>query len=314
MTTIYRYLAGSIAAGSIRISNPARYQIFQRAGATGSITLSGTYTLGIVPTAIEARWNGGAWTTVDASPSGGAWTGSLSGLTPGQGRLEVRIANAPTVNAAVDDIGVGDVFLVAGQSNAAGSTTNTQNYTHATLKASNYNPGLGWRNLSERSVWPLVATYLMADQSVPVAFIKTAVGSTSSDDWLPATDTLYAAMLATVITCGSAPGMCLWWQGETDAGAGVAEAIYNANLDTIVDSIKAELGVNTMVCKLQNCTGPTPTNLAKIQDAIVTAWGDNANVLTGPDLSDITTDDAYHIQNDINVAIAAGRWADRILA
>lgn len=313
MTTIYQYLAGSIAAGSIRISTPARYQIFQRAGATGSITLSGTYTLGIMPTAIEARWNGGAWTTIDATPSGNTWSGALSGLTPGQGRLEVRVANATAINAIVEDVGIGDVYLVAGQSNAAGSTFNTQIYTHATLKAALFY-GSTWRDLSEKSVWPLVATDIMADQNVPVAFVQTAVGSTSSTDWLPSTATLYSSMLAAVTASGVSPKLCLWWQGESDAAAGVAQETYNANLDTIINAIAADLGISTMACELQNCTGPAPANLAAIQAAIVEAWSDNANAITGPDLSDITTDDAYHIQNDTNVAIAAGRWSDRILA
>jgi hypothetical protein len=76
-------------------------------------------------------------------------------------------------------------------------------------------------------------------------------------------------------------------------------------LDSFANSVKTDLGVDVMVCKLQDCTGLDETN---VNNAIGTAWSDNANVLAGPDLSGIATDDTYHLKADAKLASAAALW------
>jgi hypothetical protein len=69
-----------------------------------------------------------------------------------------------------------------------------------------------------------------------------------------------------------------------------------------------------MPCKLQNSSGITDADELKINDAIAQAWGDNANVATGPDLTDLASDDTFHLQTNAKLLTAAERWAQKILA
>ncbi len=87
--------------------------MFQRDGADlADILITGTYTGG--PTAIEARWSGGTWTTIDASPNDGVYLGILENQSAGQGTLEVRFANEIGRAASRAHVGIGDVFVISG--------------------------------------------------------------------------------------------------------------------------------------------------------------------------------------------------------
>jgi hypothetical protein len=312
----------------VELTAPVPYQVAQRSGSTGSIAITGT----IRPAGtydVDARFNGGAW----------AITGTLSGQAQGQGMLEVRLVDQPTFITEVANVGIGDVFICAGQSNMSGRGTNNQVYGHATLKAGLFSNAYAWRELSDPydmatsqtdtvssdsspaaagSFIPLLATEIMADQGVPVAFVPAAKGGVSITSWLPGGDhqdrtTLYGSMVYRALQTGAKA--VLWWQGETDAIDGMAQATYNGHLDTIADAIDADLGVPLMACKLQNSSAITDSpNEAAINAAIAEAWADNANVLEGPDLSDIGSDDAYHLQTDAKLLTAAQRWWAKLAA
>lgn len=315
---------------SLTLTSPSAYQVFQRSGSTGSIVISGTYTGS--PTAIEARWNGGSWTTI--TKGAGTFSGTLSGQAQGQGALEVRFTNDTSVSASAVNVGIGDIFVIAGQSNASGRGTSNQVYSHATLKAGIFKNNYQWAQLADPtdsntgqvdtvsqegtaqggSVWPLLATSFMADQAVPVSFVPTAKGGTPITDWLPGANhqdrtTLYGSMVYRALQVGGVKAV-LWWQGETDVVAGMSQATYNGHLDTIANAVQADLGVKLIATKLQDLSAYlTGYNEATINAAIGEAWGDNANVLAGPDLSDITpVGDGLHIANDAQLSIVAGRW------
>jgi hypothetical protein len=299
--------------------------IIQRSGATGTIPVSGFAAGGVD---IEARWNGGAWTTIATNVSG-AYSGSFANGS-GQGPVETRVKNSSISSIVRDHTGVGDIFIVAGQSNAGGQGTNLQSYSHATLRAGLLGNDYLWRELVDPtdsivnqydsvsqdgsalgSVWPLLATLHMAATGVPCAFVPCALSSTSITQWLPGANhqdrtTLYGSMVRRALLTGAKA--VLWWQGETDAVNAMASATYNGHLDAIANAVQADLGVKLMPCKLQNCSGATAPNQANINTAIATAWGDNANVLTGPDFADIASDDAFHLKTDAKLLTAAQRW------
>lgn len=105
------------------------YRVFQRDIPTneGSILLEGTYTGG-TPSTVEAYFDtggGGTWGTLDnLSIAGGAWSGSIQ-AAPGTGTVYVRgTFTGPTYSTdSVTPIMVGDIFIIAGQSNAEGWAT-----------------------------------------------------------------------------------------------------------------------------------------------------------------------------------------------
>lgn len=321
---------------TLEIFSPSDYQIIQRDGSDlADIAIAGR--VRNVTSDVEARWNGGAWTTI-ASNANGDFSGSLTNQSAGQGTLEVRLADYTAVSESLAYVGIGDVFLIAGQSNASGRGVSSQSYSHATLKACLFGNDGEWKELTDPtdsptdqldsasadtspaaagSVWPPLATSIMADQGVPVAFVPCAKGSTSITAWQPGashTDrtTLYGSMNYRAEQTGAKA--LLWWQGETDAEGAMAQATYNGHLDTLAAAIASDIGCKIMACKLQNSSGISDVNEAAINAAIAEAWADNANVLQGPDLSDLGSDDAYHLQGDEKLATAAGRWWTAIQA
>jgi hypothetical protein len=318
----------------ISITSPMAYTTFQRDGSgEADIPITGTYRG--TPDSIEASWNGGAWAVIDAAPAGNTFSGTLAGQSQGQGTLQVRFSWDHSATASRPYIGIGDVFVVAGQSNASGYATNNQAYSHATLKATMFAKDYLWHNLSDPthtnanvvdavtndteaaergSIWPLLATEIMAHENVPVAFIVCAKGSTGLLDgigyWPAAVDhldrtTLYGAMHYRTHQANGVKAL-LWWEGESEINTSRSEAEYHAALVALATDVVADLGVKVMPCKLQDCTDKSETN---VNNAIGDAWTNHSDViLTGPDLHGLTTDDTWHLISDINQQTAADLW------
>lgn len=316
----------------VSIASPVEHRTFQRSGGLANIAISGAiYATG--SRNVEARFNNGAWSTI-ASGVTGAYSGTLSNQAEGQGDLEVRLTDVPTIITRLENIGIGVVCIGLGQSNQSGRWTNYQSWSHETLLAKQFGNNYVWSALAEPtdlsagqidavssesgsedgSYIPLLATHIMANQAVPFAYVPCAKGGSSITSWLPGADhlnraTLYGSANYRIQQIGGAEFL-LWWQGEQDALAGMSQTTYNGHLDTIANAFFADCGVKLLVCKIQNCTGISAGNLAAINAAIEEAWGDNPNVLQGPDLSDLVTDDSFHLMTDAKAITVAQRWYD----
>lgn len=194
----------------ISISFPTERAVFQRnQNNKGFIQISGSYQP--ILTRVEARVipiNGGQetpWTTISTNPTGGNFIGKLE-VTGGWYRLEVRglfnerVEGITTINR----VGVGEVFLISGQSNARGvigktahpinqddrvscitnffaNDTDTPPFpTFAQLKDENtfYAPeGYGsW-------YWGELGAKLATRLNVPILFINTAWEGLAIDAW-----------------------------------------------------------------------------------------------------------------------------------
>lgn len=228
-----------------------------------------------------------------------------------------------------------DVFIIAGQSNASGRGTSNQVWSHATLIPLMYGNDNRIKKLADPtdsptgqadavssdispaaagSVWPLVATDLMATTGRATVFVPCAKGGTSITQWLPGADhqdrtTLYGSMVYRTLQAAQygTLRLAVWWQGETDALAGMSQATYNAHLDTIANAYYVDTGIKLMACKFQTCGGISDADELKINAAIAEAWSDNPNVLTGADLTGITADsgDQLHLNSNGNLSSAA---------
>jgi hypothetical protein len=260
--------AAASAAPSLHIAKPAAYQVVQRsAGGTADIVVSGTYTGS--PSAIEARWCGGGWVVIDPAPADGRYTGVLAGQTAGQGRLEVRFAGQTSVRTSHSTVGVGDVFVIAGQSNASGRAATSQKWKHTTLVACMCGNDRRWKVLRDPvdsvvgqrdavsregipvggSIWPLLATRIMRDQSVPVAFIPVPKGGSSVAGWRrdearpESPQTLYGNMLRRARAAGDVRAI-LYWGGEIDGGMlHRTGPEYLALFDPIARAVQRDFGV-----------------------------------------------------------------------
>lgn len=254
-------------SGTITITSPVQYQTFQRDGSDeADIEIAGTYTGGPATKEIEASFNGGAYATIDTG-AGGNFSGTLTGQAAGQGTLTVRFVNETGLLNTVADVGIGDVFLVAGQSNAVGLLDAQNNYSHATLKAAAFTDHAGtgaewiegndpWvSSINLGSIWPLLATRHMADQSVPAAFIQAAAGGTSLRDgstnqwyWSKrrpdtgAAGTGYANAITRVTDSGvNGVKAVLWIQGENDIDNDVERWSYVAGLLELANNFATDI-------------------------------------------------------------------------
>lgn len=284
-------LRSGVVTESIAITSPVTLHMFQRSGGTADVTVSGTYS-SPTATSVEVQVDGGAWAELDSSLSAGTFSGTLTGLAEGEHDIAVRLNDNVAITDSVTDIGIGDIFLVAGQSNASGRLTNLQTYSHASLTARVYDQDdAAWRDLidptdpetSNGSIWPLLATLHMADQSVPVGFITTAEGGTSISQWSATTPGLKYTPAVTHVNAVAPNGIaaCIWNQGETDANGGTTQATYNSTLDGLIAGLQADTGLTfPMVCDLLGFSNTAAGNDA-VRQAQIEAWGDNADIFPG---------------------------------
>ncbi len=165
------------------------------------------------------------------------------------------------------------------------------------------------------SIWPLIATLLLADQNVPVAFIPTAKGGTSINSWQPNslnrgdTWTLYGSMYRRINAVGGVKAV-LFWQGETDAIDGMSQAVYKSKLVALANSIYSDFGIKTVVAQIGDESDLSGNNLDNIRLAQQSAWNDNGNVLAGPSIYDVAIADYVHFQSNTELQLVANRfWA-----
>ena len=135
------FLCLNIASAQITITSPSDRIVFQRDKSDNSIVVIAGYSAECFDK-IEARFVpiksnpakaelgtpmpiGGGWATIKSTRSCGNFSGSVI-VGAGWYRLEVRGINVGKnpISASVQHVGVGDVYLVAGQSNATGGDQN----------------------------------------------------------------------------------------------------------------------------------------------------------------------------------------------
>lgn len=316
-------------SGSITISSPSDYQLLQRNGSNqANITISGTYTGS--PTTIEARFNGGSWTTIVASPAGGTYSGTLSSQSAGQGSVEVRFSNATSITSSKSYVGIGDLFVIAGDSNGVGQGTSNQSYSHASLKASLFKNNDSWGELIDPtdsnsgqsgarasydtgiggSFWPLFATKYMADRSIPVGFIAAAKngsaisGAASATSWQRKTSspsdttTLYGDMYTKITAAGGSIKAVLFFEGANDLRIVTPSNynLYRTYVNTFVNDVMSDFGVKTMHSIVGDCIPAYFADCGPLSDihysrqVIYDVWGTNSNIFPGPTLYDINKD------------------------
>ena len=193
------------------------------------------------------------------------------------------------------------------------------------------------------SYWPLLASKIMAQINLPIAFIPCAITATACNsadtthgNWQPATNhndtsTLYGAALDRVTKAGGCRYI-FWHQGEADVSDNRTSSQYLADLTNFVSNMQADINSATgftpklVPVKLQyayslNGNTANGTYEAAIQTAQQEAWTANSNYfLPGPDLSSIAidentyndppsiTNDGIHIKRLGDLTSATNLW------
>lgn len=197
LTTLLNFCA-FFAFGQLDISYPTSRAVFQRNNANqGNIYFGGNFTTKL--DRIDARLipinqgNAIDWMTVVQNPTSGIYRSSFT-ATGGWYRLEVRgVFNGVTVaSATLDKVGVGEVFVICGQSNAEGrpgigSSSNDDRVSRiSNLNSSveSIHPFPTFDRIERSSViapsgksawyWGRLGDLLASKLNVPVLFINTA--------------------------------------------------------------------------------------------------------------------------------------------
>lgn len=322
-----------VSPSDISIENISPYQVIQRdALGKADILVEGVY-IG-TPTSIEARWNGNAaWTplTLDANGAG-TFSGTLLNQPQGQGVLEVRFSNNPLIINSVANVGIGDIYIIAGQSNASGRGLTLNTYTHGSLKATVFGNNDTWAELTDPvdsnsgqvdvvssdaavgSPWPLVATSIMASQNVPVAFVPTAKGGSSIQAWQPGANhanasTLYGSMNRRITAVGGNVKAILFFQGEKDANNGTSQANYTTLLNNFINTVDTDFsGLKTMVGQI----GHSSYSEDLVRAGQISVLQTNSKAILGPVTYDINLSDeggdTLHFKSNSDMAEFARRW------
>ena len=258
-----------VSTGEVTIDTPVSRQIVQRDSSNqGDLQISGQF-LGS-PDRIEARaivvasGNSGVdtnWETIDNSPSSGSFAGTLANVAAGGWYLiEVRSVTGgiPSDATQVEKVGVGDIFVTAGQSNSANfggpaydpvddrvsavTLTNDPQLLAPWVKAADPQPIAGG---SGGSVWSRLGDQLAAELDIPIGFVSLGVGSSSLANWtFPSPN--YNNRLRTAVQYFPPNGFraFLWHQGEADSSLGTSKVTYVSSLQSIIAQSRIDAGWN----------------------------------------------------------------------
>ncbi len=291
---------GAMAVGAqpaeLSLTSPKPHQVHQRTGVAPGKGFADVGVVGEVPAGTE----GGTW-EYRVSPSGSEPDGSKSwsplastrngssleatARVPAGGwhRLEIRCRVKDEVAAAgkVEPIGVGEVFIVAGQSYATNCNDEQFKVTDPQARVVAFDsknntwavandPQPAPDGSNGGSIWPPLGDALAKELQVPIAFANVAVGATSSTQWLPEGN-LHPRLAQAGQTLGRFRAV-LWQQGESDVIAKTPTTQYIANLQTIRTAAAKAWGFEAPWLLAKSTLHPTvyndPEGEARIRTAI----------------------------------------------
>ena len=193
-----------LSAAELALSSPREHQVVQRSTpATGLVRIAGELSEacpGAATLEARVRREGDAqagaepaWQTIGGSVRGTLASGAFTAPAGGWWTLEVRVVHdgKEFARGAVPNVGVGEVFVVAGQSNSANHGEEKQ--LTRTGRVASFD-GTAWRIANDPqsgasggggSFMPPLGDELVQRLDVPVGFVACGIGATSVREWLP---------------------------------------------------------------------------------------------------------------------------------
>jgi Carbohydrate esterase, sialic acid-specific acetylesterase len=327
LTTLLMASPATRARPGLVIDSPLDYQVIQRSAKDkGVIAISGSFTDAAAPMAvIEGRiatdGKAGEWRRLEAKREQAKFQALMDAPAGGWHRLELRaVAGDKTLaEAVVEHVGVGEVFVVAGQSNSANFGAEKQNTKTGLVAAfdgkrwqlaHDPQPGAGGRS---GSFMPPFGDAIAVKFHVPVGIVACGVGATSVREWLPkgakfpnpptsegrvvrlasgeweskgAIFTTFTARMKQLGPHGFRA--VLWHQGESDANQKdpartLPGKLYRDYLETVIRDSRREIGWEAPWFVAQ-ASYHTPADEASpdIRAAQASLWKDGI-ALEGPD-------------------------------
>lgn len=303
---VVRRLGKAPEQQAITLNDYGDHQVFQRelnkdgtptAAFSATISVSGKYTSEEI-TELEARvveFGSTAevteWTKMEQNPDHQTYSGELTVPQGGWYQLEVRGFNAEDQVVAeqtgMNKWGVGINILCVGQSNMQGH--GKAPYTIADDLVANFRSGR-WQHLKDpydgagASMIPMLGNKLVEKLGIPIGFVPAAdsgsglhqanIGHASGRYWLNRdegnpenTSTIYGKSIARAKAAGGVE-LIIWNQGETDGRLSIPQDVYMADMQTLLDHFRNDLGllkVPMFIAQIGNHAenlGETSTDLA----------------------------------------------------
>jgi Carbohydrate esterase, sialic acid-specific acetylesterase len=320
-------------APSLTISSPLEYQVFQR-----STRLHGTILVrGKAPraTRVEARVEGtslegrlpGRWQRLALDRHSKEFTGQLPVVAGGFYIVEIKATtpDGPPASLTVPNVGVGEVFVISGQSNSTNygevpQKTQTGMVTSFSgmqwFLANDPQPGVQ-DNSKKGSFIPSFGDALYRRYHVPIGIASVGHGSTSVRQWLPVgspikvmptmtryikTDadgtlvsdgTLFDGMMVRIHQLGvNGFRALLWHQGESDSHQPAAHDIdadtYRSMMVALIRASRKEAGWDfPWIVAQATYHTPDDQSCPPIRDAQRSLWQPGL-ALEGPDTDSLT--------------------------
>ena len=256
-------LAADAKQPHVTVLSPRPLQVVQRDSRdTGKVLVSGCVKSDCDK--VEVRFSGKGmdgdlpdqWQNVEYNAAGKSFRECVKVPAGGWYKVEVRASKRgqPVGEAVtIDKVGVGEVFVIAGQSNS----TNAGQFPikQSSGMVSSFG-GTGWQIANDPqpgvhdksqggSPWPAFGDAMYAKYQVPIGIASTGHGGTSTIQWNPnppqTEGSLFMWTMHRVHQLG--PGgfrAMLWHQGESDVGLTTDD--YVAKLSEIVKASKKEAG------------------------------------------------------------------------
>lgn len=323
LTLLLAGLCSFSVSAQLTITSPVTRMVFQRSQANqASILVTGTAPA--TTTTIDARFvplaigqgSVTAWTSLSLLSESRVFRGFVT-VPAGWYRLDVRaIANGSVVaQASVNRVGVGEVFVVAGQSNAVGGFEREPGATDDRvscvdirqinrieeqlypLQFGHASSGSNIGPSQPPHIWARLGDKLVSRLNVPVLFLGAAQPGTSSTQWQQSAagtsgDLLPYQRLGSVLRSYVArTGMraVLWHQGEGDIGS--SETTYFANLKAVIDKSREQVPFNQLawlVSRVSYTQGATNPGVIAAQNRLANEVND---VFNGPSTDDLIGSD-----------------------
>jgi hypothetical protein len=207
LTVVVLHCAGETPAMRVNLSSPQDYQVVQRDGrAEGKLVIAGNVAVSpkdaSLPDALEVRLTGqsatgelpGDWQALPFDPQVAAFRDTVKVPAGGWYRLDIRavVKGGAVVSNHVEHVGMGEVCVIAGQSNSANYGEKRQ--TNSTGMVAAYS-GTNWQMAADPepgaggtkgSFMALFGDEMVEHFHVPVGIVAMGIGSTSVREWQPA--------------------------------------------------------------------------------------------------------------------------------
>jgi eukaryotic-like serine/threonine-protein kinase len=283
---------------ALNLDSPKDYQVFQRQSRkAGKVAVRGR--LGVAASRIEARVTGtgpdgplpGKWEPISLEASSRSFSAELAAPAGGWYTVDVRALedDRTVVEEKIAHVGVGEVFVIAGQSNSTNCGEEKLKQTSgmvSTFGGRDWrlgdDPQLGVHDSSTGgSPWPAFGDALYARFRVPIGIASTGHAGSSITQWQESGDLFRTTTQRMQKLDRQGCRAVLWHQGEADATMTTDE--YARRLTDLIRVNRQTVGweVPWFVARV-SYHSPTEPSFPAIRDAQKKVW-DSGIAFPGPD-------------------------------